>query len=269
MTTTPGTIRVAIQIPPSRADYAAIRRAVAEADALGVDAIFNWDHFFPLGKDPSGKHFECWTTLAAWAESTGHAAIGALVSCVAYRNPDLLADMARTVDHISDGRAILGIGAGFREWEAEEYGFAFGSPAQRVRELREALHRIERRLQLLNPRPIRRMPILVAADGPQALRLVARYADIWQTFAEDDVFSEKSRRLDGFCDELRRDPATIERAVFVDGDPWTVAAPLRARGAGMFTLMTRGPDFDLDELRRWLAWRDEENARLPVAARNP
>ncbi len=267
MMTTPGTIRVAIQIPPSRADYAAIRRAAAEADALGADAIFNWDHFFPLGKDRSGKHFECWTTLAAWAESTNHAAIGALVSCVAYRNPDLLADMARTVDHISDGRLILGLGAGFREWEAKEYGFEFGSPAQRVQQLGEALQRIERRLALLNPRPIRTLPILVAADGPKALRLVARYADIWQTFATDDVFSEKSRQLDRFCDELQRDPATIERAVFVEGDPWTIGAQLHERGANMFTLMTRGPDFNLDELRRWLTWRNEQNTHMPPTAR--
>ncbi|WP_189078110.1 LLM class F420-dependent oxidoreductase [Mangrovihabitans endophyticus] len=259
--TTPARIRVAIQIPPSRADYAAIRRAAAQADALGADAIFNWDHFFPLGKDTSGKHFECWTMLGAWAESTSHAAIGALVSCVAYRNPDLLADMARTVDHVSDGRLILGLGAGFREWEAKEYGFEFGSPAQRVQQLGEALHRIERRMTLLNPGPVRKLPILVAADGAKALRLVARYADIWQTFAEDDAFSEKSRLLDSYCDQLQRDPATIERAVFVDGDPWTVGTRLRERGAGMFTLMTRGPDFNLDGLRRWLAWRDEHNAQ--------
>ena len=257
-----GAIRVAIQIPPARADYAAIRRAAGEADALGADAVFTWDHFFPLGKDPSGEHFECWTVLGAWAESTSRAEIGALVSCVSYRNADLLADMARTVDHISGGRLILGVGAGFREWEAKEYGFEFGSPAQRVRELGEALQRIERRLALLNPHPTRKVPILVAADGPKVLRLVARHADIWHTFADDDVFSEKSRQLDGFCRELGRDPATIVRSAFVQGDPWTVGTRLRERGVGMFTLMARGPDFSLDELRRWLGWRDEQNAAL-------
>ncbi|BFU43481.1 LLM class F420-dependent oxidoreductase [Krasilnikovia sp. MM14-A1004] len=261
MTTTAGTIRVAIQIPPSRADYAAIRRVAAEADALGADAVFNWDHFFPLGRNPDGKHFECWTVLGAWAESTSRAEIGALVSCVSYRNADLLADMARTVDHISGGRLILGLGAGFREWEATEYGYEFGSPAQRVRELGEALQRIERRFAQLNPRPTRKVPILVAADGPKALRLVARHADIWQTFAEDDVFSAKSRQLDSLCHEVGRDPATIVRSVFTEGDPWTVGPRLRERGVGMVTLMTRAPDFDLDELRRWLAWRDEQNGR--------
>ena len=259
MTKTPGTIRVAIQIPPSRAGHAAIRRAAAEADALGADAIFTWDHFFPLGRDRSGQHFECWTVLGAWAESTSHAEIGALVSCASYRNADLLADMARTVDHISGGRLILGLGAGFRQWEAEEYGYQFGTPAQRVRQLDEALQRIKRRFALLNPAPARKIPILVAADGPKALRLVARHADIWHTFAEDETFGEKSRRLDDLCHELRRDPATIERSVFVDGDPGT-GTRLREHGAGTFVLMTHGPGFDLGPLRRWLAWRDEQNA---------
>ncbi|MEU7905094.1 LLM class F420-dependent oxidoreductase [Actinoplanes sp. NPDC049118] len=253
----PGGVRVAVQIAPARADYAQIRRAAAEADALGVDVIFNWDHFFPLGKDRSGKHFECWTVLGAWAESTGRAEIGALVTCVGYRNADLLADMARTVDHISGGRLVLGLGAGFREAEATEYGYPFGSPAQRVRDLGDALRRIERRLAVLNPPPTRKVPILVAADGPNALRLVARHADIWHTFAEGEALGDKSRQLDTHCHELGRDPAEIERSSFVSGDPWRVGPELRKRGIGMFTVITNGPDYDLAELRRWLAWRDE------------
>jgi probable F420-dependent oxidoreductase len=254
-------VRVAVQIAPERAAYARIRQAAGEADALGADAIFSWDHFFPLGKDRAGGHFECWTVLAAWAESTRRAEIGALVSCVGYRNPDLLADMARTVDHISGGRLILGLGAGFREWEASEYGYQFGSPARRVQELGEGLRRIERRFALLDPPPIRTVPVLVAADGPRALRLVARHADIWHTFATGDALAEKSRRLEDYCRELGRDPAEIERSSFVDGDPWRVGPGLRERGVGLFTVITRGPDHRLDELRRWLAWRDEQNAR--------
>ena len=260
MGTDSNVVRVAVQIAPAEADYAAIRRAASEAEALGADAIFTWDHFFPLGRDRSGKHFECWTTLGAWAESTGRAEIGALVSCVGYRNPDLLADMARTVDHISGGRLILGLGAGFREWEATEYGFEFGSPAQRVHDLGVALQRIERRLAALNPPPTRKVPILVAADGPKALRLVARHADIWHTFADGAALEEKSRQLDGYCRELGRDPAEIERSSFVDGDPALVGPELRRHGVGMFTVVTHGPDYDLAELRSWLAWRDEQNA---------
>jgi probable F420-dependent oxidoreductase len=253
-------VRVAVQITPARADYSAIRRAASEADTLGVDAIFNWDHFFPLGKERADKHFECWTMLGAWAESTGRAEIGAMVSCVAYRNADLLADMARTVDHISAGRLILGLGAGFREWEAKEYGFQFGSPAQRVRDLSDALQRIERRLAALDPPPTRKIPILVAAGGPRVLRLVAQHADIWHTFAVGEALGEKSRQLDGYCHENGRDPAEIERSCFVEGDPWHAGPPLRQLGVGLFTVIARGPDFGMDNLRRWLVWRDEQNA---------
>jgi probable F420-dependent oxidoreductase len=260
MATKSSKVRVAVQIAPERADYATIRRVANEAEALGVDAIFNWDHFFPLGKDRDDKHFECWTMLGAWAESTSRAEIGALVTCVAYRNADLLADMARTVDHISGGRLILGLGAGFRGWEAAEYGYELGTPAQRVRALADALERIDHRLAVLNPAPTRKIPILVAADGPKALRLVARHADIWHTFAEGDALAEKSRQIDRYCRDQDRDPAEIERSSFVDGDPWLTGPALRGLGVGMFTVIAYGPDFELDQLRQWLTWRDEQNA---------
>jgi len=254
-------VRIGAQPAPQRAEYAAIRRAAAEVEDLGADVLFTWDHFFPLGKVAEGKHFEGWTILAAWAEQTSRIGLGVLVSCNTYRNPDLLADMARTVDHISGGRVVFGIGAGFKEREFLEYGYEFASPGRRVAELAEALPRIEKRLAALNPPPIGRMPILIAGGGEQKmLRVVARHADIWNTFAEGEDLVRKLGLLDRYCAEIGRDSSTIERSVHVGGDPWQVGPPLRELGVSLFTVSTSGPDYDLDTIRRWIAWRDEQNA---------
>lgn len=262
-------VRIAVQIQQQHASYDQIRDAVRRAEDLGVDVVFNWDHFFPLNGDLDGKHFECWTTLAAWAEQTSRVQLGALVSCTGYRNPDLLADMARTVDHVSGGRLILGLGSGWFEKDFAGYGFDFGTPGERLDSLAAALPRIKSRLAALNPSPIGALPTLIGGGGEQkTLRLVAEHASIWHSFSGPDELTHKLGVLRRHCEAVGRDVDDIEISVGVGGrgregrvagDPEVEGQPLFDRGARLFTLGVNGPDYDLSVARKWLDWRDRLN----------
>jgi probable F420-dependent oxidoreductase len=242
-------------------DYATIRRTAAEAEDLGVDIIFNWDHFYPLSGEPEGKHFECWTMLGAWAEATSRVEIGALVTCNSYRNPELLADMARTVDNISDGRLILGIGAGWFSKDYDEYGYDFGTPGSRLADLARALPRIESRWAKLNPPPVREIPVLIGGGGEKkTLRMVAEHAHIWHSFGDAETLKRKVGILSQHCADIGRDPAEIEISTGVGGDPAQAGPELREIGASLFTIGLGGPEPDLSGVRKWIAWRDSVNS---------
>jgi probable F420-dependent oxidoreductase len=255
-------VRVAVQLQPQHADYGQIRDAVAAAEAAGVDVVFNWDHFFPLYGPADGAHFECWTMLGAWAEATTRVEIGALVTCNGYRNPELLADMARTVDHISGGRLILGIGAGWFERDYDEYGYDFGTAGPRLADLEQALPRIEARWAKLNPAPTRRIPILIGGGGERkTLRYTARHADIWHSFGDAATIARKGAILDEWCHTEGRTPADVERSAGVDGDPAGLGDQLLSAGVTLVTVGLTGPVYDLSKVTPWLRWRDEVNGR--------
>lgn len=260
-------IRIGVQIQPQHADYADIRKTVAEAEEIGVDIAFTWDHFYPLRGEADGKHFECWTMLGAWAQATSRVEIGALVTCNSYRNPDLLADMARTVDHISDGRLILGIGSGWFERDYDEYGYDFGTAGSRLDDLGKALPRIKDRWRRLNPAPTRDIPILIGGKGEKkTLRFVAEHAQIWHAFGNADLLAHKSRILGEHCRAVGRDPNEIERSTATSGKtPDHAAEELVKVGFTQFVYSTSGPRYDLGPLRDWVRWRDERNAALSIS----
>src|SRR4051812_11327961 len=169
-------VRIAAQLHPQHGSYVGFRDAAVRAEELGYDIVYTWDHFFPLYGARDDQSLECWTTLAAVAEATSRVEIGPLVACDAYRNPELLAYMAGTIDGISDGRVILGIGSGWFRRDFDDFGSPFGSPGERLRQLGDALPRIVSRLERLQPPLQRRMPILIAGTGEQrTLRLVAQF----------------------------------------------------------------------------------------------
>ena len=211
-------------------DWPSIRDAGIRADALGYDTLWTWDHVYPIVGSADGPMFEGWLTITAWAALTTRAHVGLMVGANTFREPSLVAKMATTLDHISGGRAYLGIGAAWFETEHRAFGFPYGSGApERLRWLGEALPVMRGMLHgeepsaagrryhadhaRNEPAPLqRRLPILVGGGGEQVtLRLVAQYADANNIGGTLDNVRRKERIMLEHCERVGRDPAEIER----------------------------------------------------------
>jgi F420-dependent oxidoreductase-like protein len=234
MTDTTHPIRFGIQTPQQHTSWQDMLSLWPEVDDLGFDTAWVFDHFLPIFSDPTGPCLEGWTALAALAMATKNVRLGVMVTGNTYRQPAVLAKMATTVDIISSGRLILGIGAGWFELEHREYGIPFPQVRERLARLDEALEVIKRLWTeeratftgryyqlndaVFNPRPVQQPhpPILVGATGEQvALGIVARHAQMWNSFGTPDVFRHKITRLAEHCQRIGRDPATIEKSVLL------------------------------------------------------
>ena len=201
-----------------------------QAEAVGFDGIWYADHFMPNEGDLTKPVNESWTALAALAASVPRVRLGHLVNGNTYRHPAVLAKMAAGIDVISEGRFVLGLGAGWQENEHTAYGIHFGTLGERLRRMEEACVVVTRLLrndsssfdgkhyQLhdapLSPKPVQeRLPLMIGAAGEKvALRIVSHYADEWNAWGLPDVIAHKSRVLDTHCNRIRRDPATIQRS---------------------------------------------------------
>jgi alkanesulfonate monooxygenase SsuD/methylene tetrahydromethanopterin reductase-like flavin-dependent oxidoreductase (luciferase family) len=242
-----------------RTSWRALLDAAVAIDRAGFDSIWCSDHLLAATGDPLDPCFEAWTTLAAIAASTSHATVGLLVGAVGLRNPGLVAKQAATLDHVSGGRFVLGLGSGWLEREYVAHGYTWEPSARaRVERLAEAIvavrallageevdgvgtyYRFERARQA--PRPLQsQVPLLIGGEGRlRTLRVVAEHADMWNARGDVAELRDADEALRGHCAALGRDPATIERLT----NRWVIARPTRAQAARELTASLAGHGID-------------------------
>ncbi|MFN8525435.1 MAG: LLM class F420-dependent oxidoreductase [Chloroflexota bacterium] len=252
-------IKIGVQLQPQHTSYADFRKAWLDLDAMGVDTLWNWDHFFPLSGNPNGDHFEGWTTLAMLGAETRQARVGCLVLCMSYRNPAHLSQMAKTLDHATNGRLILGLGAGWFQKDYTEYGYNFGTAGSRLRALESGIQTIKDRWSRDVPKPVHgSIPILIGGSGEKVtLRITAQHADMWHAFGSADAWSRKNKILDEWCAKVGRDPRAIERSASISSaDPGQLDQMVKA-GATHLIYALQTP-WNTRAVEQILAWRDQQ-----------
>ena len=249
-------MRIGLDVAQHQLLWPELAERVQFAESAGFDGAWVFDHFSPLYGDPNGPCLEGWTLLAGLAAITSRIRLGVLVTGITYRHPSVLATEAITVDHISNGRLELGLGAAWHQPEHEALGIPFPPIKERADRLEEGAQVIRllmtkdratfsgRHYQLrgasYHPRPVQRPhpPIWIGASGEQLmLPIVARQADAWHAFGSEDSMVRKSRLLDQLAEKAGRDPKAILRSASLSlSRPWDQvrrrAAQLRAAGFG-------------------------------------
>lgn len=225
--------------PTTSQPWADLYEVASYAAGTGWDGVWVADHFMPPAEPAEGPLLECWSVLAGLATSVPRVRIGSLVSGNTYRHPAVLANMAATIDHLSGGRLVLGIGAGWQQNEHRAYGIEYSDIPGRLARLDEACAVLRallaspranfegRYYHLLDapmePKPLQEhLPILIGGGGEKVtLRIVAKWADEWNTWGRPEVLHAKGAVLDRHCHALGRDPATVARSaqviVYLDG----------------------------------------------------
>jgi alkanesulfonate monooxygenase SsuD/methylene tetrahydromethanopterin reductase-like flavin-dependent oxidoreductase (luciferase family) len=225
-------IKIGALLWPQYTDWASLRDTAALADGLGYDSLWTWDHLYPIVGSSNGPIFEGYTTLTGWACVTKKATLGLMVGANTFRNPALTAKIATSLDHVSDGRAVLGIGGAWFGTEHEAFGIDFGEGfGERLDWLDEAVEimrgmldgeepsarggRYHAKYVRNDPPPIqKRLPILIGGGGEKkTLRTTAKYADMWNIGGDIAKVRHKDEVLRGWCDEFGRDESEIERTL--------------------------------------------------------
>lgn len=239
-------VDIGVQFWPQHTTFEDLAAAWQRAEGLGVASIWSWDHFFPITEPEDGAHLEGWTLLTAAAALTRHPRLGVLVTSASYRNPNLLADMARTADLVSGGRVVLAIGAGWSRRDHEEYGFEMREPAARLAHLEDAVRTIRERIPQLDPPPAGELPLLIGGGGEEVtLRIVAEHADWWNTFGPPEDWAAKNAVLDRWCERVDRDPSEIVRTALVQTDGDIVRAEEFVEAGATHLIVGRAHPYDL------------------------
>ncbi len=256
-------LRVGVQLHPQHTTYQDYADAVRRFEDMGVDSIWDWDHFFPLYGDPQGNHFEGLTMLTAMATLTQRVQVGTLVTCNTYRNPALLADMLKTIDHISNGRVVLGLGAGWFERDYTEYGYDFGTAGSRLAALEAALPIIKHRWEVDVPKPVHgTIPILIGGGGEKkTLRITAKYADMWHGFGDAETMAHKMEVLDGWCKEVGRNPQEIERTTATNKDGTDETHDALVKVGITHLIYGMQTPWEFDGVKKLIQWRDSRQGK--------